>query len=61
MFIFVEVQVSFRLEVLGAENSVSRGELSHDQAASGKITNEAAKHRVSDSGHGCEDGSRRDR
>src|SRR5215470_17740097 len=38
-----------------AGEAVSRGELGHHQAASAEVANKAAKNRVGDAGHGCED------
>src|SRR5262252_7645552 len=54
MFVLVEVQVS-SANALVAEQTVGRGELGHDQAASPELLDEAAKHGVRDAGHGRQD------
>src|SRR5437667_527846 len=45
------MQIAFSFFVLGAENAIRRGELSHDQAASAKIANEAAENGVGHARH----------
>ena len=58
MLVLVEVQIALRLLVLGTQDTVSRGELGHDQPASAKVPNEAAEHCVGHSRHGGKDRSR---
>src|SRR6266702_742406 len=48
------MQIAFSFFVLGAENAIGRGELSHDQAASAKIANEAAEDGGGEDGHSAE-------
>ena len=55
VFVFVEVEIALSLLIFFAEHTVSRGELSHDQAASAQVANEAAEDGVGDAGHGGED------
>src|SRR5579862_1053246 len=50
MFIFVEMQIASS-HTRVAQNTVGRGELGHDQAASTEILDEATENGVSDSGH----------
>src|SRR5437899_12106925 len=54
------MQIAFSVFVLGAENAIGRGELSHDQAASAKIANEAAEDGVGYARHRGEDGGGED-
>src|SRR6266496_1108381 len=54
------MQIAFSFFVLGAENAIGRGELSHDQAASAKIANEAAEDGVGYARHRGEDGGGED-
>src|SRR6267143_193820 len=59
MLVGIEVQVALGFPVFGAEHAVGRGELGHDQAAAGQVTDKAAEDGVSDTGHGRKDGGRR--
>src|ERR1041385_2907169 len=54
------MQVALGFLVLGAKHAVGRGKLGHDQPATAKIADEAAKDRVCDASHGRQHGSRRD-
>src|SRR3989442_12444851 len=51
------MQIAFSFFVLGAENAIRRGELSHDQPASAEITDESPEDGVGYARHGGEDGS----
>ena len=58
MLVFVEVEIALGFLIFLAEDSVGRGELGHNQAASAEIANEATEDGVSNAGHGGEDRSR---
>src|SRR5437870_662148 len=72
MFVLVEMQIALALGLAAAEESIGRGELGHDEAASraggringrmqkAGIADEAAEDRVSHACHGRKNGGGRD-
>src|SRR6476469_6919986 len=60
MLVLVEMQITLRLLIFGAEHAIGRGKLRHDQPASAEITNESPENCISHAGHGCENRRRRD-